>query len=659
MITTPKDDREMGMTHGGETRAFRPHPSRAVNQSILPSGNVLEDRPLIRQNFGQSPLRVLRLNKEHLLDNCFRRMTFAVIEGITRVLPAIWMYGATIGLVICIVFHYRWGVLFALTVFSSWSALSLLIMSVNGIRAMFQLWANDNANWQQMWRNEQKSMMKVKSGNDLYELSAQTNKMVKTNSSGEIHGDIQRDRGSFSSVDTSSLDVDSIQWNDVFHVVMIASYCTPEDALANTLEVLARYSDAKTNMGIVLGLEQREKNVQEKAANMISQFGEMFRFITATYHPPNLPNHIKGKASNMCWAFQELTDNILHEQGFGDADLYRIVVTNMDDDSEFHDNYFDALTYHFLKLEVKDRYLTLWQPPVAHFKNIATIPAFVRVGAVNGSMADLGRHVNSLDCHTLFSSNSTSLVLTLAVGGYDPDWVSDDWHMLAKCAVMTEGRCKCRSIMLPLVNLMPEEETYCGTLKARWTQVKRHALGISEVVFLITSLYLAVLECPSWSRSGRLLWRTAPLVSKFLEVHFMSSLCGTWPLFSMLSNYLNNLWFGDDVAKDQIVFNSNLAHINRYATTLMIVMLFVFVTVSSMYVHLLKHRISNNQTCFIRHPILFWLRSLVDLSFIGAFQQIIFGSLPEWLAAARIIFQLKIDHAVAAMIGRPDMGEGF
>eukprot|EP00427_Karlodinium_veneficum_P048554 CAMPEP_0169239338 /NCGR_PEP_ID=MMETSP1016-20121227/30848_1 /TAXON_ID=342587 /ORGANISM="Karlodinium micrum, Strain CCMP2283" /LENGTH=663 /DNA_ID=CAMNT_0009319245 /DNA_START=52 /DNA_END=2043 /DNA_ORIENTATION=- len=651
--------------------AYMPHAMPYALPRSLPSNPVDVDRPdrNLRQQFGPSPLTVLTLNKELLLDNCCRRMTFKLIEAIMRIVPAVWMYGGTIGLVVCVVFRYRWGVLFALTLFSGWSAFSLFLVSFNGIRAMLQLWANENTNWQQMWRNEmQQNIRKVTSNTELAATGLLERTTLKRNTSSsnfdaEDYTDVQEHDSSRScsgdGVVFAKYDFENPQWNDIFHVVIIASYCTPEDALVNTIEVLARFSDARTNMGIVLAFEQREKDVYEKAASMKFRFSEMFFFVSATFHPSNLPNHIKGKASNMCWAFQELTSKILHERGFCDEDLYRILVTNMDDDSEFHDNYFDALTYHFLKTDLKDRYLTMWQPPVAHFKNITTQPALVRFGSISGSIADLGRHVNSLDCHTLFSSNSCSLVLTLAVGGYDPDWVSDDWHMLAKCSVMTEGRCRCQSIMLPMINLMPEEDSYCGTLRARWTQVKRHAIGISEVVFLVTSLYLAVLECPTWGRAFRVLWRTAPLVSKFIEVHLMSSLYGVWPPFAMLSQFFSSLWFGSDLAKDQLMFNSVLAHIQQRTTTILLVMLVATTVVASMYVNFLKHRISNNQDCFLRYPILFWIRSLLDMTFLGVLQQILFGSIPEWVAAGRIIFQLKIDHAVAAMIGRPDMGEGF
>eukprot|EP00438_Fugacium_kawagutii_P032799 Skav211936 [mRNA] locus=scaffold1086:467720:480650:+ [translate_table: standard] len=75
------------------------------------------------------------------------------------------------------------------------------------------------------------------------------------------------------------------------------------------------------------------------------------------------------------------------------------------------------------------------------------------------------------------------MALASAVGGWDPDHLAEDWHMFAKCAVKTEGRVRCVPIFLPVLNYTPEEDGYWDTLCSRWTQAKRHALGVSEVVY--------------------------------------------------------------------------------------------------------------------------------------------------------------------------------
>jgi hypothetical protein len=513
-----------------------------------------------------------------------------------------------------------------------------------------------------MWRNERMGLTKVGSANEMEDAAAleealETQPLEDRRKANGIPSLPKSESGG--SINDLSTDVENLHWNDVFHVVILASYATPVDVMAATLEALARYSDAKSRMGVVLGLEQREKNIDEKAADLISRFADSFVFITAAFHPPNLPGHIKGKASNMCWAFQELACKVLQDQGFTEEDLFRIIVTNIDDDTEFHDNYFDALTYHFLTAKFKERYETLWQPPVVHFKNIASQPGLVRVASLIGCLVEFARHANPCDFHTLFSSNSASFLLLQAVGGYDPGWVSDDWHMQAKCVVMTEGRVKCVSIMLPVINLMPEDDTCCGTLKARFTQVCRHSIGIGEIVYLSTQMYLAVLECPTWGRALRALYRTAPLLCRFLEVHLPSTLYVIWPPFSFASQYIANLWFGADVATDQLVLNSFLFFIQTRAIILAICCSVLNSMIAQSILFLLVHRVDNNQTFWLRHRILWYFRGLFDGFLLIPFQQLFYQVYPEWSAAVSIIFSLKIDHAVASMIGRQELAEEF
>lgn len=57
------------------------------------------------------------------------------------------------------------------------------------------------------------------------------------------------------------------------------------------------------------------------------------------------------------------------------------------------------------------------------------------------------------------------------VGGWDPDWISEDWHMFLKCFLRCGGAVRLCPIFLPVVNYTPEDSTWLGTLLARWTQV--------------------------------------------------------------------------------------------------------------------------------------------------------------------------------------------
>ncbi|CAJ1457571.1 unnamed protein product [Effrenium voratum] len=296
---------------------------------------------------------------------------------------------------------------------------------------------------------------------------------------------------------------------EVLHVVILPSFRTPLEVLENTLRSLAEFDMADRQLALCLAFEEREDDAQEKEKALRKVFQSQFAFITATYHPSQLPNHLPGKSSNECWAFQQLCKD-LEAQGLQSCDP-RVVITIMDDDSYMHPKYFEALTYYFLAAGPSCRYMRIWQPPICHFKNFLRQPVLVQISSLFSTLSELAGLANPLDCHVTYSTYSISLVLATAVGGWDPDFLAEDWHMFAKCAVKSEGRLRCVPIFLPVLNYTPEEDTYWQTLCSRWTQAKRHALGVSEVVYVLSASFLAFLELPSWRLvlGGRKLTRVA------------------------------------------------------------------------------------------------------------------------------------------------------
>jgi len=89
-----------------------------------------------------------------------------------------------------------------------------------------------------------------------------------------------------------------------------------------------------------------------------------------------------------------------------------------------------------------------------------------------------------------YSSYSLSIDLARRVGGWDPEWIAEDWHMGIKCFLMTVGRCTVHPVLLPTCNYTPEDDTWLKTVDARWSQAKRHALGFSDLSYYFMMLPL-------------------------------------------------------------------------------------------------------------------------------------------------------------------------
>lgn len=572
---------------------------------------------------------LLTLHKDKLLDTFVLCHAYQTISSVARGMPlASWLTGVTT-LIICAYAGYWHYILPHATAYTFWVAgcswCTLICLIVGLVRCSLH---NKN-DWRAMWddREQQQTM-------DLNE---------------------------------------AMDWNDVMHIVLIPSYHTPREILQDTLKSLEQYSLAKTNMIVCVGLEQREEAAAQKDAALRLEWSNRFQLLAVTHHPADLPNEIIGKASNTSWCFRELTKELRSKHGFSNADLDRCICTVLDDDSLVHENYFEALTYKYLKAQSTGRqHLTIWQSPIAHFKNFGTQPFMVRVASVFASCHELACLANPFDYALPFSSYSLSFHLADSVGGWDADWISEDWHMMGKICIMTEGLARCEPIFLPTLNYAPEDTTVLKTYHARWVQAKRHALGLGELVYTTSSTFLGLIEVPGVTRRARMLFRLFPLFAKMWHVHMTVATMAFVPLLAhLLTNYATaqRPWcqLSDlsatcqtccvtqlrdaGLSQYQIILHSWLVQLQQWAHVSMWIGLSLLGGTGAFYTVLVKDFIKGVCPCVQWHPILVWIWVELQVIVYGPVVSIVFA-VTEWMAAVHIIFKLKTDHAVAAMLGR-------
>ena len=164
-----------------------------------------------------------------------------------------------------------------------------------------------------------------------------------------------------------------------------------------------------------------------------------------------------------------------------------MIITVADADSDFHSVYFEGLTYKVCTTPDKAlREVTVWQSPIMHYKNYHSQPAVVKLCSLFVTQHELANLSDDSATPLPYSTYSLTSNLAKRVGGWDPDWISEDWHMFLKCFLGTGGRARVSPIMLPVINYTPEDDTWWSTIWARWTQAKRHALGIAELAVCTT-----------------------------------------------------------------------------------------------------------------------------------------------------------------------------
>lgn len=94
----------------------------------------------------------------------------------------------------------------------------------------------------------------------------------------------------------------------------------------------------------------------EKAHQLLNMFGDSFFEITYTIHPMGRPGEIRGKSSNVAWATTQMAIR-------GGTRHDHELLTIMDADTCFAEDYFMSLTYYYSVATPTKRRLMMFTPP--------------------------------------------------------------------------------------------------------------------------------------------------------------------------------------------------------------------------------------------------------------------------------------------------------
>mmetsp|Transcript_25077 Transcript_25077/g.54569 ORF Transcript_25077/g.54569 Transcript_25077/m.54569 type:complete len:927 (-) Transcript_25077:93-2873(-) len=436
------------------------------------------------------------------------------------------------------------------------------------------------------------------------------------------------------------------RWKDIYHFVCLPNYKEDTEVLRLAIKSIAASGVAKKQICLVLAMEAREENVQEKAEGLMAEFKDSFWLCQATYHPAGLPGETPGKSANTRWAANQLFDEVFPKY---QVSLDTAIITVADADSEFHAEYFAALTYYFIHAGgesgvTPDRYLTIWQPPILHLKNYIKQPSVVRVASFVTSEHELANLSDPNAMRVPYSTYSISASLAKAVQGWDPDWISEDWHMALKCFFSTGGRLRISPIFFPILNYAPEAESWFTTVQARWIQAKRHALGFSEIVYMHHHFPRVFAQIEGRRAKMVYCWRFFFLWVKLLMIHvFMAVFIVFAPLNGVLIGY-----FAANQESAALSINSWTFLVNCVFQGVGIVA-FIGLFVGSVGIYeSTKHRIDGAASAgpFWQSRFLHFVR-VVPQSILFFPMFFLFGGLAEWIAAVKTARTHKFDYAVA------------
>jgi len=400
-------------------------------------------------------------------------------------------------------------------------------------------------------------------------------------------------------------------------------------------------------------MEKREASAEQKAATLKSHFADSFAEIMVTFHPDDLPNDPPGKASNLKWVYNSL---LAHLWASG-QDFSEVLLTVSDADSEFHKSYFEELVKDYLQVPPDERNLRIFQAPILHIKNYHRQPSPVIVGTMFTTMQELAAIGDPNATRFPYSTYSLSLELVRRVGGFDPEWIAEDWHMGIKCYLLTLGHASVQPILVPICNFTPEDTTWWGTINARWSQAKRHALGFSDLAYyfmMLPLIYAHAASKPSGSRSryiwafGAMVINSLALVNRIISVHVVIGIITPYGILQLLFRLGMQFFMCEDRHVVDLWYRTSFWFGMMFPFTA-ILMLFVTSLFHIIY-HLAESHIEkeqSGQSMIFRINAFHWVYTAVCFIFFGP---LYFAGLAYavWRAALLLLVSPTFEYEVAS-----------
>ena len=259
----------------------------------------------------------------------------------------------------------------------------------------------------------------------------------------------------------------------VYHVVVIPNYKENITKLRESIESIASQTFPLKRLVVVLAMEKRESEGEEKAKILINEFKNKFGNIFATFHP-DIAGEVKGKSSNEAHAGKVAYEKLIES---GTIDINFATISSVDADSIFDKQYFSYLTFKFLHDPL--RYHKFWQSGNVNYNNFWTVPAPIRVISFFGSLWRTALLVQK-DRLIANSTYSLSFKLLYDIGFWDTDVIPEDYRIFFKAFYKLQGKVWVEPIFLKTSMDAPLSSSYFKSLKNKYNQERRWSWGVSD-----------------------------------------------------------------------------------------------------------------------------------------------------------------------------------
>lgn len=310
-----------------------------------------------------------------------------------------------------------------------------------------------------------------------------------------------------------------IDAGEIYNAVIIATYNESRDILEPSIKALTEVEYPLDHLIVILAYEERGGAEIEKTANdLIAKYGKQFAHAITVKHPDGMVGEVKGggKGPNITWAGKELTAYV-EKQGIAPEN---VIVTTLDSDHRPSTQYFAQLT--FMYATDVNRLHRSYQPIAMFYNNIWDAPAPMRLIATGNSFWLL---MESMRPHRLrnFAAHAQGLAALIQTDYWSVTTIVEDGHQYWRSYFAFDGDHEVVPLYAPVFQDAVLAETYLGTFKAQYLQLRRWAWGATDIPYVVKeSLRNKRIR---WSdkllQFGRLFeghfsWATAPLIVTFV-----------------------------------------------------------------------------------------------------------------------------------------------
>lgn len=336
-------------------------------------------------------------------------------------------------------------------------------------------------------------------------------------------------------------------YDGIYQLVIIAASKEGREILEPGLKALAASRFPARRMIPVLAVEARAgAGYGAMAQELAREYRKYFFDLLVAVHPDGIEGEARVKGANVTFAARTAA-RFFTEKGI---DFRQVLVSCFDADTVAGPDYFNALTYHFMRHPKREQ--ASYQPIPVYDNNLWEVTGFSRVLEMGSSFFQLVEATNPEKLVT-FSSHSMSFKALVEAGYWPVDMISDDSAIFWKALLHYRGDYR----VIPLYVTLSMDAVSAGSLGAAIRQIyrqkRRWAWGVEN--FPLMMLGFLKTRSIGFGRKFRYAVKLLEMHVSWATVGFFVTAIGWLPVIFASREFSDSVLFYHSARITGLIFN--------------------------------------------------------------------------------------------------------